>query len=178
MTLTASASLFAAVGILMMIGAAVGAELTVRSDAFDDGERIPDEHTCQGANFSPPIEWTGAPSATRSFVLICDDPDAPGGVWTHWVLFDLPSSTTALAARAGGKHPKIGKQGTQDFGSTEYGGPCPPRGHGIHHYHFRVYALDIATLGLGTGVPRTDVERAMRGHVLAVGETMGTYSRK
>ena len=149
--------------------------LKLTISAFADGGAIPRLHTCDGADVSPSVEWSGAPSRTRSFTLIMDDPDAPGGTWNHWLLYDLPSDIFTLAQ--GYQPGKTGVSGTNDFGRTGYGGPCPPRG-GAHRYYFRLYALDIASLGLRAGARRRDLDRAMRGHVLGEAQYMGKYERR
>jgi len=149
-------------------------KMTVSSTGFRDGEPIPRQYTCDGQNISPVIAWSGAPNQTASFVLIVDDPDAPSGVWTHWIVFDLPPNTTELpenAASAAG-----GKQGKNDFKNASYNGPCPPVGK-VHRYFFKVFALD-AMLNLPAGASRTEVESAMAKHILAQGQLVGTYQRK
>ena len=144
--------------------------------AFADGGQIPKLHSCEGADVSPSVEWTGAPSSTRSLALIVDDPDAPAGTWNHWLLYDLAPAVHSLAQ--GYKPGKVGVSGANDFGRTGYGGPCPPKGHGPHRYYFRLYALDVASLGLAAGAKRRDLDRAMRGHVLAEAQYMGRYERR
>ncbi len=146
---------------------------TLTSPAFIEGGAIPRDYTCDGADRSPPLRWTGAPSAA-SYVLIMDDPDAPGGTFTHWVLYDIPGDRTELAEG----EQKVGLAGGNDFGGRGYGGPCPPRGRGAHRYFFRLSALDIPSLKLSPGASRRDVEAAMRGHVLATATLMGRYERK
>ncbi len=137
---------------------------------------IPRLHTCDGADLSPSLEWSGVPSEARSLVLIVDDPDAPAGTWNHWLLYDFSPSITALAQ--GYKPSALGKSGKNDFGKLGYGGPCPPRGHGPHRYYFKLYALSIPSLGLPEGAARADIDSAMRGHVLAEAQYMGRYQRK
>ena len=129
----------------------------------------------------PTLAWSGVPEAARSLALICEDPDAPRGTWTHWVIFDIPASVKELGegvpaqerveVTAGGE---AALQGKNDFKKTGYGGPCPPSG--THRYFFRIYALDTG-LGLGPGTTRQDLLRSIKGHVLAEGELMGRYSR-
>jgi Raf kinase inhibitor-like YbhB/YbcL family protein len=150
----------------------------LESAAFRDGEPIPKAQARDGGDASPPLSWSGAPAGTRAFALICDDPDAPRGTWVHWVLFDLPATRTELPAGvAKGERPAPGGvQGRNDFGDVGWGGPAPPRGHGVHHYEFRLSALD-ATLGLPAGATKAQVEAAMRGHVLAQAKLTGTYRR-
>lgn len=144
--------------------------------AFSDGSVIPRMHTCEGADVSPSLEWSGAPPETRSFALIVDDPDAPSGVWNHWLLFDIPPSVHALAQ--GYKPGALGVSGSNDFGKQGYGGPCPPRGHGPHRYVFKLFALDVPSLGLGAGAKRREIDKAIRGHILAETQHMGTYERR
>jgi Raf kinase inhibitor-like YbhB/YbcL family protein len=146
------------------------------STAFAHGGWIPDLHTCQGADLSPALEWSGEPAGTRSFALIVDDPDAPGGIWNHCLLWDIPSKTHNLAQ--GFKPGSIGLSGRNDFGRTGYGGPCPPKGHGAHRYLFKLYALDLESLGLQEGRKRADLDRTMSGHVLAEAQYMGRFERQ
>lgn len=152
--------------------------LPVRSTAFDRGSRIPKRHTGDGEDLSPPFSWEGVPAATASLALVCDDPDAPGKTWAHWVLYDLPAATRSLPEGIPAREtlPDGSKQGRNDFGKIGYGGPSPPRGHGDHHYHFKVYALD-RPLGLAPGATKAEVEKAMTGRILAHGELVGVYSR-
>ena len=120
------------------------------------------------------LAWIDAPAATRSFVLIMDDPDAPGGTFTHWLLYDLPGDITVCAA--GQKPGQTGKSLKNDFGRPGYGGPCPPRGHGRHRYVFTLHALDVSSIGAPAS--RSQLETAMKGHVLATASIVGTYERK
>nr|HEX4318075.1 YbhB/YbcL family Raf kinase inhibitor-like protein [Kofleriaceae bacterium] len=143
--------------------------LTVSSPAFAAGAAIPRAFTCEGANGSPPLAWSGAPDATKAFAVVVDDPDAPKGTWVHWVLANIPAATTSLAAGA-----SAGDAGKTDFGTTGYGGPCPPSG--THHYHFKVYALDAAPLA-AAGATKADLLRAIAGHVIARGELVATYQK-
>jgi len=146
------------------------------SSAFADGGLIPKLHTCEGADISPSLEWSGEPPNTRSLLLIADDPDAPAGTWNHWLLYDLPAAVRSLAQ--GYKSGKLGVSGVNDFGRPGYGGPCPPKGHGPHRYFFKLYALDVESLKLPPGARRSEIDRAMRGHVLAEAQYMGRYERK
>lgn len=146
---------------------------TLVSSSFREGGAIPRDHTCDGADRSPPLRWEGAPP-TASYVLIMDDPDAPVGTFTHWVLYDIPGDRTELAEG----EQTVGLAGRNDFGRRGYGGPCPPRGRGAHRYFFRLSALDISSLNLPPGAVRRDVESAMRGHVLATATLMGRYERR
>jgi len=156
-------------------------EISLSSAGFQDGQPIPVQFTCDGANESPPLAWEGAPGNTASFALIVEDPDAPGGTFIHWVLYDIPPMTQALpqAVPPGPTVSMLGgaKQGKTGFKNTiGYGGPCPPKGP-AHHYHFLLYALD-ASLGLAPGATHDEVVAAIRGHELARGELIGTYTRK
>ncbi|MGB8275526.1 MAG: YbhB/YbcL family Raf kinase inhibitor-like protein [Alphaproteobacteria bacterium] len=152
--------------------------LTLASTAFTHGSPIPREYSCEGDDLSPPLSWSDAPAGTKSFALICDDPDAPAGTWHHWAAFNIPGDQTALPegfatdAVVGSIH-----QAVTDFGRPGYGGPCPPRGHGTHHYHFRLFALSVPKLDLPLDSTCTDVAAAAKPHVLASAELMGTYSR-
>lgn len=150
-------------------------ELT--SPAFGHGGEIPSKHTCDGDDVSPLLEWRGVPPETKSLALVCDDPDAPRGTWVHWVLYGLPPTVNALpeGMPATETLPNGARQGRNDFGNIGYGGPCPPPGK-PHRYFFRLHALD-AVVDLPSGATRGQLEEAIRGHVLAQGELMGTYRR-
>lgn len=151
--------------------------MQLSSSAFATDARIPRRHTCDGENLSPPLAWHGVPAGTRSFALFCDDPDAPRGTWHHWALFDIPAATMALPEGIG-QQPGGGMcHAENDFGRTGYGGPCPPHGHGPHHYRFRLVALDVERLGLDGVAACRDVERATRKHVLAEAVLVGVYER-
>ena len=158
-------------------GAVAMHAITIVSTAFKQMEPIPEIYTCDGADVSPPLSWSEVPPAARSIALICDDPDAPRGTWVHWVAYDLPPTCTALPQ--GVEKTKTlkggGKQGKNDFPEIGYNGPCPPRG--MHRYYFKIYALDTM-LDLPPGMTRREVEKAMKGHILAQGELVGTYARK
>jgi Raf kinase inhibitor-like YbhB/YbcL family protein len=149
----------------------------VKSASFAAGGEIPTQHTCEGADQSPPLVWNGAPSGTRCFALIVDDPDAPVGTWVHWVLYDLPGDATELPATlpATGTLANGARQGVNDFRKIGYGGPCPPPGK-PHRYVFKLYALDAPT-SLKPGASKAELLRAIEGHVLAHTELMGTYKR-
>lgn len=149
--------------------------LTITSTAFAQGQPIPAEYSCDGKGQSPPLTWSGAPSATRSFALIMDDPDAPMGTFVHWVIYGIPGSSTGLSPST----PKDSKladgslQGPNTTGRTGYTPPCPPGG--THRYFFKLHALDIALDAEGLG--KAQLIAAMEGHILAQGELMGTYTR-
>ena len=145
------------------------------SSAFADGGWIPELHSCSGADISPALEWSGAPTDTRSFALMVEDPDAPAGVWCHWLLYDLGRKIRALPQ--GFKPGSLGVSGTNDFGKPGYGGPCPPKGHGPHRYFFRLSALKIPTLGLPAGAKRAELLKALKGQVLAEAQYMGRFER-
>jgi hypothetical protein len=154
------------------------ASIALTSPAFQSGESIPLKYTCEGSNISPPLRWTGSPAGTKTFALICDDPDAPSGTWVHWVLFNLPASSGALGERVepAGNLRGGAKQGANSFGKIGYGGPCPPPGK-PHRYFFKLYALD-AEIALKPGATKQELLRAMEKHVLAQGQLMGTCQRK
>ncbi|MFH1800070.1 MAG: YbhB/YbcL family Raf kinase inhibitor-like protein [Candidatus Omnitrophota bacterium] len=151
-------------------------KIEVRSSAFVEGDKIPSDFTCDGADMSPPIEWSGVPARAQSLAIIMDDPDAPSGNWTHWLVYDLPPDLTQLRAgiAAGEKLPGEALQGRTDFRKTGYGGPCPPSGE--HRYFFKVYALDTM-LHLKSGASKQELLKAMQGHILAEGVLMGRYDR-
>lgn len=150
---------------------------SLKSPSFENESDIPRKHTCDGVDVSPPLSWSDPPDGTQSFSLIMDDPDAPGGTWVHWVLYNLPAQSRELPEGV----PKANKlddgslQGRNDFSRPGYGGPCPPRGN-PHRYCFRLHALD-ARLDLAPGATRPVLETAMKGHVLAQSELMGRYKR-
>lgn len=150
--------------------------MEIKSQAFAQGGLIPAKHTCDGADVSPPLAWSGAPAGTKSFALISDDPDAPVGTWVHWVMWNIPAEARALEENVPKKDtlPNGARQGTTDFKRIGYGGPCPPSG--IHRYYFKLYALDAA-LDLQASTTRKVLEKTMQGHILAQAELMGTYSR-
>jgi Raf kinase inhibitor-like YbhB/YbcL family protein len=148
----------------------------LESPAFADVGAIPQVYTCDGEDVSPPLKWSGVPEAAKSLALVVEDPDAPRGTWTHWVLFDLPADVTELprGVPADGRvdlgNGKAARQGRNDFGKAGYGGPCPPSG--THRYVFRLFALD-AEPGLGPGATRQDLLRSIKNHVLAEGKLTG-----
>jgi len=151
-------------------------EMEIRTSAFTPGDAIPLKYTCSGENISPAVSWTGMPPGTKSFALIVDDPDAPGGTFVHWVVYNLPPQTTRLdeAVTKGTSIPGGGAQGRNDFGGEGYGGPCPPPG-SPHHYRFRLFALDSRISPQSSKGP--EVEQAMKGHILASVELTGTFAR-
>jgi len=149
----------------------------LRSSAFRQNQAIPKKYTCDGSDVSVPLNWNDPVHETKSFALIADDPDAPRGTWVHWVLYDLPADTRELAEGIPAKETLDdgAKQGKNDFGKIGYGGPCPPPGP-IHHYRFKQYALD-KMVGLRPGATKQQLLDAMKGHILAQAELIGTYKR-
>jgi Raf kinase inhibitor-like YbhB/YbcL family protein len=149
----------------------------ITTTAFQEGKPIPKRHTGDDHDLSPPLKWTDPPAGTKCFALIADDPDAPRGIWVHWVLFNLPPDTRGMDEGVPKKEtlPNGAKQGTTDFGSVGYGGPAPPKGK-PHRYFFKLYALD-EQLNLPAGGKKAEVEAAMKGHILAEAQVMGTYQR-
>lgn len=148
------------------------AQITLTSSAFENGRAIPAQFTCDGPNHSPPLAWAQVPAGTKSFALIVDDPDAPGGTFGHWAAYDIAPTARAVAP---GRQP--GTAALNGFGKLGYSGPCPPKGNGVHHYRFKLYALDIDKLGLAANAKVADVERAARDHAIGQGELTATYSR-
>ncbi len=147
------------------------------SPAFAAGAEIPPQYTCKGADTSPALEWSGAPAHTASFALILEDPDAPAGTWVHWVVWNMPATMHSLPAGVP-KHERLNdgtQQGRNSFRKPGYGGPCPPGG-ATHRYFFHLYALD-SKLNLATGADRAQLDEAMKGHVLAQAEYMGTFHK-
>ena len=149
------------------------AKIELTTQAFKNGEPIPVQYTCDGANYSPPLSWGEPPAGTKSFALVIDDPDAPKGTFRHWGVYDIPAS-----ARSTGGSQRIGTEVHNDFGKPGYGGPCPPKGHGPHHYHFKLFALDVDRLDLGPIAKVIDIENGARKHAIAKGELIGTYERR
>jgi Raf kinase inhibitor-like YbhB/YbcL family protein len=153
----------------------------IESAAFAGGQPIPKKYTGEGPDVSPPLRWSGVPSRTQSLALVCDDPDAPRAEpWVHWILYGLPPSVDSLPeglpADASLRQPAA-RQGRTDFGRVGYGGPMPPKGHGVHHYHFKLYALDQA-VNLPPEIDKPRLLAAIRPHVIEEGELVGTYERK
>lgn len=144
--------------------------MALTSPAFNNGEAIPVQFSCDGENISPELDWFGLPGGTISLTLILDDPDASGGTWVHWVLFNIPADSPGLSEGITG----LGMDGHNSWNQTGYDGPCPPGG--THRYFFKLFALDTA-LDLETGATKAALESAMEGHILVESELMGTYSR-
>lgn len=148
--------------------------IRLTSPAFAPNAPIPKKHTGEGPDVSPPLAWSGLPAGTKELALICDDPDAPTlKPWVHWVLYKLPPTLPGLKEGDSGG----GVEGMTDFGRPGWGGPMPPRGHGVHRYFFRLYALD-RPVALKAGASKEDLLAAMKGHILDQGELVGTYERK
>jgi|KBSMisStaDraftv2_1062788.scaffolds.fasta_scaffold90139_5 Raf kinase inhibitor-like YbhB/YbcL family protein len=148
-------------------------KIELTSDAFREGEPIPSPYTCDGTDQTPPLRWGEPPAGTKSFALVIDDPDAPSGTFRHWGVFDIPATARSL-----GGSERAGTEVGNDFGKAGYGGPCPPKGHGAHHYHFKLFALDTDRLGLSPAAKVKDVEDAAQKHAIAQGELVGIYERK
>ncbi|MBS1259055.1 MAG: hypothetical protein MAG551_02121 [Candidatus Scalindua arabica] len=151
-------------------------KLVIKSTAFGEGDLIPKQYTCDGADISPQLSWSQPPEKTKSMVLICDDPDAPMGTWVHWVLYGISPDTLELAENIPDDKEVLGgaKHGVNDFRKYGYGGPCPPGG--THRYFFKLYAVDTE-VELDPGATKDEVLDAIKGHVLAEGQLMGKYSR-
>jgi Raf kinase inhibitor-like YbhB/YbcL family protein len=147
---------------------------TLFSSAFKSGEFTPPKYTCQGTDFSPPLQWSDSPKNTQSFALILDDPDAPNGVWDHWILFNIPANVNQLAENLK-KLPSGTLEGKNSWGNVDYRGPCPPAQQ-EHRYFFKLYALD-STLSLPAAVTKSQLESAMKNHVLGHTELMTKYKR-
>jgi Raf kinase inhibitor-like YbhB/YbcL family protein len=148
----------------------------MKSPAFQDGDRIPDRFTADADNLSPPIEWEGAPEGTRSFALVVEDPDAPSGTFRHWGVWDIPAGRNRIDEGAGSDRAHS-PQARNDFGNTRWDGPRPPKGHGAHHYHFHLAALDVDHLDLPAGTKVAEVWKAARAHMIGEAELVGTYER-
>jgi Raf kinase inhibitor-like YbhB/YbcL family protein len=158
-------------------GEAILKQISISSDAFENGGSLPVDYTRDGDDCSPALSWEGLPEGTRSIALIVDDPDAPGKTWVHWVIYNIPASRNGLPSGVA-KNNTLDDgslQGMNDFGKIGYGGPCPPAGK-PHRYVFKVYALDT-TLSLKSGAAKAQLEAAMSGHILAQGELIGKYGR-
>ncbi len=145
-------------------------QMSLTSPAFNEGEAIPVEYSCDGDDLSPDLDWFGIPEGTASLALIMDDPDAPVGTWIHWVLYNIPADMPGLQLGMTG----VAVDGTNSWGTTGYGGPCPPGD--THHYFFKLYALDL-NLDLAAGTNKEELLAAMDSHILGQAELMGTYTR-
>jgi len=154
------------------------AKIVVTIAAFAEGQAIPAKFTGEGVDVSPAVAWADVPEGTKELAIIMDDPDAPTSEpWVHWVMYKIPADVKGLAEGAGKPGGAEGVQGANTFGNNGYNGPMPPKGHGVHHYHVKVYALDQG-VSLGTGADKGALLAAIKGHVLGMGEVVGTYERK
>jgi hypothetical protein len=144
--------------------------MKIQSPAFADNQKIPSKYTCEGKNISPPLEFSDLPPSTKSIALIVEDPDAPSGTFDHWIVWNLPPSTTHLSEGAA-----VPFQGRNHYGKAQYNGPCPPPGK-PHRYFFKAYALDTL-LNLSQGIAKADLEEAMKGHIITKSELVGLYAR-
>lgn len=152
--------------------------LTLTSPAFAGGEKIPTKYTRDGDNLSPPLKWSGAPPGTSSFVLVVEDPDAPSGTFRHWAAFNIPADRSALPESVEtGPQAKVARYGRNDFGHARYDGPEPPRGHGLHHYFFRLAALDVPSIAVPAKAGVDEIWKEAAKHKLAEAELVGTYER-
>jgi Raf kinase inhibitor-like YbhB/YbcL family protein len=140
---------------------------------FQDGQPIPEVHSCDGTDQSPALSWGEPPPGTKSLALIVDDPDAPSGTFTHWGAYDIPTTTRSI-----GRGEAVGTQAVNGFGKTGYGGPCPPDGHGTHRYRFKLYALDVEGLTVPTDAKVEQVEQEAQRHQIGIAELTGTFERK
>jgi Raf kinase inhibitor-like YbhB/YbcL family protein len=150
--------------------------MNIKSSVFEEGGDIPQKYSCDGEDISPPLSWSGAPETTKSFALISDDPDAPMGTWVHWVIYNIPGSSSGLDEDVPADETLSdgSMQGQNSWNRIGYGGPCPPGG--THRYYFKLYALDTE-LDLKPGASKKELERAMKGHVVAEEQIMGRFSR-
>lgn len=146
--------------------------LRISSSAFENNSSIPAKFTCDGRDINPPLAIAGVPAGAKSLALIVDDPDAPGGMWVHWVVWNIDPKVTEIGENS---VPKGAAQGMNDFRKHDYGGPCPPSG--THRYFFKLYALDTQ-FSLGTNAGKKDLEKAMQGHIISQAQIIGTYKRK
>ena len=152
-------------------------DIKISSSAFEDGGMIPSEYTCDGDDISPPLRWEDLPEKTKTIAIICDDPDAPGGTFVHWVLYDVPANKEHLDKGLPDDETFDNgtRQGITSFGKTGYGGPCPPSG--THRYFFKIYALDVK-INTATIIDKEHLLKAMEGHLLGQGKLMGLYKRQ
>lgn len=153
--------------------------LILETPAFAPNQNIPRQYSRDGGNVSPKVEWRGAPSGTQSFALVLEDPDAPRGTFRHWAAFDIPADADHLAEGAGSTDSGSAVlMARNDFGNAQYDGPQPPPGHGVHHYHFRLFALDVAELDVPADADAEHVLAAARAHAIAEADSIGTYERR
>lgn len=153
-----------------------GKQMEITSSAFDEGAMIPAKYTCDDIDISPPLKWSNIPQGTKTFAIICDDPDAPMGTWVHWVLFNLPANINELSENIPPVEilPNGAKQGRNDSWKIGYSGPCPPGG--THRYYFKIYAL-AEELNVEAGITKSELLKAMEGKILSEGQLMGRYKR-
>lgn len=158
--------------------------LELTSPAFSNGATIRRKYARDGENISPPLKWAGAPVGTRSFALICEDPDAPSGTFRHWAIANIPADRNGVSEGTGATAEEVTFEPSDvfdavrnDFGGTGYDGPAPPRGHGVHHYHFKLAALDVEAVEVALVETADELWRAVRPHIIAEAETVGTYQR-
>lgn len=153
--------------------------MNLSSSAFEHNHKMPFKYTCDGMDISPPLAWGGVPEGSKSLALICDDPDAPGRTWVHWVVYNIPAQTSQLpeAVPTVAEMTNGARQGKNDFGRIGYGGACPPQGHGVHRYFFKLYALDTMLVLKETAVDKNSLVKAMQGHVLAETQLIARYKR-
>lgn len=149
---------------------------SLKSPAFGNQQPIPKKYTADGENLSPPLEWSDPPPGTRSFALVVEDPDAPSGTFRHWGLYNIAGARTRLPEGVNATTDHLGL-GVNDFGKPRYGGPAPPKGHGVHHYHFKLAALDVETLSQAPNMPIAEIWKAAQSHMLGQAELIGTYAR-
>ncbi len=148
------------------------------SPAFADSGTIPKVYSCEGRDMSPPLQWEGVPEGTKSFALTCVDPDAPAGDWIHWIVWNIPSAMQGLEAGINPEEQQFFSQGTNSWGRSGYGGPCPPRGHGLHRYFFTLYALRVEKINLPPSAQLIDLQQSMKRCELGTAEFMGRYERR
>ncbi len=151
--------------------------LTITSPAFRNGEAIPTRYTRDGENLSPPLEWRAAPPETKSFVLIVEDPDAPSGTFRHWAMYNIPISQIGLPEGASAQGLRGVGEGVNGFRNARYDGPQPPKGHGPHHYHFRLAALEVPRLDVPASAKAEDIWAKAQPHIIAEAEVVGIYER-
>jgi Raf kinase inhibitor-like YbhB/YbcL family protein len=150
---------------------------SITSPAFRDGEVIPIRHTRDGENLSPPLEWRDAPPETKSFVLLVEDPDAPSGTFRHWAMYNIPAGEAGLPEGASAQGLRRAGEGVNGFRNARYDGPQPPKGHGLHHYHFRLAALDVEQLDMPASAKAEDIWTKVQPHIIAEAELVGVYQR-
>lgn len=148
------------------------------SPAFADSATIPKDYSCEGGDISPPLQWEGAPEGTKSFALTCVDPDAPVGDWIHWLVWNIPATVQGLEAGINPEEQQSFSQGTNSWGRSGYGGPCPPRGHGFHRYFFTLYALGVEKISLPPSARLIDLQQSIKRCELGTAKIMGRYERR